>query len=248
MIKWFFSEVNMYGNEQMKSGITGQYIVDKILGNKITNIDFFIYSTNNDWDNIKNTFINHIEEVWNIFNQNKIKIVNIGGYFTFNIYNVQCRIFLEKPYLRNIFTFQTLQYNWENKNFNLSHSLKSTDPLFLLDIINNIKRRRIIPLYPNNLILNHDFFIADRDHFINIVENSYYLIKSSWHFPENSIRLHTTKEDICSICMNEDDFLKIKTNCNHVFHKDCIKQLFLSETKNSNLCPNCRSPIQIFYK
>lgn len=247
-IKWFFSEIDMYG-PGMHAGIFGDYIVDKILGTPIHSVDLFVYSDSNQWNNIKQSFINHIEQVWNIFQNEKIKIIKQEIFYTFSVHNVFFRIFWEKPYFRNIFTFQSLQYNWYNKKFNLTHTHTTTDPLFLLKTLNNIKKKKLIPLYQKNLILDHDFFVADRDYYIQILNTSYSLIKSGWYFDPRYIRLHTCVDGVCSICRNEDVDIKLQIHCGHKFHKECLQSLMTiePEQKHASLCPNCRSPIQIFF-
>jgi len=247
-IKWFFSEVDMYGSE-IKAGIFGNYITDKILGNNISNVDLFIYSDTLLWDNVKKDNIKHLEEVWNIFQHEKINIQTNGNFYFFTIYNVNFRIFCEEPHYRNIFTFQTLQYRWHNKQFQLQHESKNTDPLFLLKVLNQIKRKKLIPLYPKYMVLDHEYFLADRSHYINIIDHVYNLIHDGWHFDVKFPRLHLSYDGDCSICRDGELYPKITLQCGHTFHKDCIKQLMMlePEQKHSNLCPNCRSPIQIFY-
>ena len=247
-IRWFFSEVNMYGSD-IKAGIFGNYIIDKILGNNISNVDLFIYSDTDTWDVLKNNNIKHLEEVWNIFQYDKINIQKNRNFYFFNIYNVEFRIFCEEPCYRNIFTFQTLQYRWYNKQFHLEHNSKNTDPLFLLKVLNQIKRKKIIPLYPKNIILDHDYFLADREYYLNIVDIVHSLICSGWHFDAKFPQLHLSNDGDCSICRDNELHSKIKLQCGHTFHKNCLKHLMLLEPgqKHSNLCPNCRAPIQVFF-
>lgn len=250
-IKWFFSEVDMYGPD-MRCGIFGDYIVDKILGKPFSSIDLFVYSRSDQWNNIKDSFVKHIENVWNIFQNHKIRIQKYENlYYIFNIHNVCFRIFWEKPYNRSMFTFQTLQYVWENKKFALVQTSNNADPLCLLKTLNNVKRRKLIPLYPNKLILDHNYFIADRDYYIAMVDLAYYLIlNQEWYFDPRFIRLHICYDQSqeCSICKNEMN-VKLKLQCGHSFHKECLKELMSiePEQKHASICPNCRSPIQIFF-
>ena len=53
--------------------------------------------------------------------------------------------------------------------------------------------------------------------------------------------VNETNLSICSICLEEydNDNIISKLNCNHIFHKECIKEWF---QKNNN-CPNCRKII-----
>jgi hypothetical protein len=250
-IKWFFSEVEMYG-PGIQSGIFGNYIVDKIMCNPIQSIDFYVFSDSNQWDIIKENLVSHIEEVWNIFQYNKIQIKKYENlYYVFTIDNVQCRIFWEKPWMRNIYTFQTINYVCKNKKFSIESSFKNNDPLFLLKTLNNIKRKKLVSLHTKNLILDHDFFLADREHYLIIVDMTFNLLKQGWYFDHRYMRMHLeydiTKD--CSICRTNEHECKLKLQCGHHFHKDCLKQLMSldPDQKHASLCPNCRSPIQIFY-
>lgn len=247
-VNWFFSEIDMYGPD-IKAGIIGDYVPNKILGLKSENIYLFVSSNNEQWINIKDNFINHLQNVWNIFQNYKIVILKKESYYYFNIYNVEFRIYWEKPYSRYIFAHQTLEYIWKNKKIVLEQNFNSIDHLYLIKTLNNIKKRKLMPLHPKKFILDHEFFIADRDHYVKIIDHSFYLICNGWSFDINNIRLHTTCENICSICRNEDESLKLKIKCGHIFHKNCLKELMLleQEHKHSQLCPNCRSPIQVFY-
>ena len=49
---------------------------------------------------------------------------------------------------------------------------------------------------------------------------------------------------LCSICLEEDNKEFTKTNCNHEFHKTCLKKW----TDKCNNCPICRAPFTNFYK
>ena len=42
----------------------------------------------------------------------------------------------------------------------------------------------------------------------------------------------------CSICFEEDNENLIKTECNHYFHEDCIKQIIFP------VCPCCKSDVK----
>ena len=47
--------------------------------------------------------------------------------------------------------------------------------------------------------------------------------------------------DFCSICLEEEKESIVKLNCDHLFHKDCIKGWL----KRDMSCPNCRSNITL---
>lgn len=251
-LRWFFTEVDMYG-PGIHAGIFGDYIIDKILNNQLSSIFLYVYSDSPQWENIKESFVKHIEEVWNIFQHNKIQIIKFENlYYHFSIYDVHFRIYWEKPWLRQMFTYQSLQYTWANKKFTLSHNTNHKDPLYLLKILNHIKKKKLVPIHPKNFVLDHNYFIADRVFYLSIVDTAFALIKKGWFFDNHHIRLHPIYDSnmICSICRNEEDMSnKLKIKCGHAFHKDCLDQLMSlePEQKHSSLCPNCRSPIQIFY-
>lgn len=68
------------------------------------------------------------------------------------------------------------------------------------------------------MILTSDLAISSRD---------------SWTLPKQI----SFKDDICPICLENDQKKLIEFSCNHTFHEDCI---YLWQ-KNSNTCPLCRS-------
>jgi len=47
--------------------------------------------------------------------------------------------------------------------------------------------------------------------------------------------------DFCSICLEEEKESIVKLNCDHLFHKDCIKDWLKRELS----CPVCRSNISL---
>jgi len=46
-------------------------------------------------------------------------------------------------------------------------------------------------------------------------------------------------KDICSICLDELNNDQYKLNCNHCYHKNCIKQWL----RNNEICPLCRTRV-----
>lgn len=52
-------------------------------------------------------------------------------------------------------------------------------------------------------------------------------------------------ENVCSICYSENDTKDQEyiTNCNHFFHKMCIKAWVLSTHSNCEFCPMCRNEL-----
>ena len=64
----------------------------------------------------------------------------------------------------------------------------------------------------------------------------------------NSISVDILLEDTCSICLEQfNDFDKISTNCEHVFHKECIRKWKDASEYNDFSCPLCRTYIQKMY-
>jgi len=56
-------------------------------------------------------------------------------------------------------------------------------------------------------------------------------------------------EEICSICISEEEKSDYKTICKHNFHKNCLeKWLKVSSKRNNYSCPNCRQVIISYEK
>ena len=47
---------------------------------------------------------------------------------------------------------------------------------------------------------------------------------------------HTDKENVCAICLEEEDFLSAKLPCGHLFHSNCIRNWLL---RGGATCPLC---------
>ena len=74
----------------------------------------------------------------------------------------------------------------------------------------------------------------------NSCDNVYLNYKTNKSLLEK-INISETVESFCPICLDEynDKETISKLNCNHIFHKKCIKEWF----HNNNNCPNCRKII-----
>ena len=74
----------------------------------------------------------------------------------------------------------------------------------------------------------------------NSCDNLYLKYKTDTSLSEK-INIGETVELFCPICLEEynDKETICKLNCNHIFHKECIKEWF----KKNNNCPNCRKII-----
>ena len=51
-------------------------------------------------------------------------------------------------------------------------------------------------------------------------------------------------EDYCNICGDKlSNGYAYKTNCNHIFHYECLMKSLVKSLENKNMCPLCRDPI-----
>ncbi len=59
--------------------------------------------------------------------------------------------------------------------------------------------------------------------------------------------LHRDKElpQLCTICLSYILENKMKTKCNHEFHRECLSEHILGYSRP--VCPNCRMPIENIY-
>ena len=60
--------------------------------------------------------------------------------------------------------------------------------------------------------------------------------------PEKSLENSILEKEICTICLNEDisDEITYRTNCSHIFCKQCLEDWF---TRGNDNCPLCRSQV-----
>jgi len=66
-------------------------------------------------------------------------------------------------------------------------------------------------------------------------------VRDSNNINENEVKKFEEVEYECSICLNimyEDEF-DYKTECNHIFHNECIKEWY--KVSNNISCPLCRA-------
>jgi hypothetical protein len=74
--------------------------------------------------------------------------------------------------------------------------------------------------------------------------NCYLLIQEEECCLKCGDKINKKEEDYpdCSICLEKVKTDKVKTNCDHVFHKDCIETwMRIGRGQNTNRCPNCRT-------
>ena len=115
------------------------------------------------------------------------------------------------------------------------------------DSINNLINT-IFPQLQNNL-----FNIFDYDPIESVLEESFQMAQESIEKTDRIIKISSQnystlsdniKKDIksCTICISDfenEDMISI-TNCNHIFHTDCIKEW----GKYKIECPICRDPLE----
>lgn len=75
--------------------------------------------------------------------------------------------------------------------------------------------------------------------------NCYLLIQNEEHCLKCGDKINKLEEDYsdCSICLEKIKTGKVKTSCNHTFHRDCINSWIRMGTGNHDKCPNCRGDI-----
>ena len=114
-------------------------------------------------------------------------------------------------------------------------------------VINNLINT-IFPQLQNNL-----FNIFDYDPIESVLEESFQMAQESIEKTDRIIKISSQqfstlsdniKKDTksCTICISDfekEDMISI-TNCNHIFHTDCIKEWGKYKTE----CPICRDPLE----
>ena len=94
---------------------------------------------------------------------------------------------------------------------------------------NRFNNSQIIPVEINNniiIVINND----------NINNN---LVDKINNIPNNIESIN----NVCSICIEQNDNLIKLINCDHYFHKECINKWILQPIRTSSLCPICRNKI-----
>ena len=85
-----------------------------------------------------------------------------------------------------------------------------------------------------------EVIVSEDDFKIDLEEEQIFLI-SATDSKNNSIVI--SENETCSICMEsflcESQKIVKLNNCNHIFHKECIRQW----TFNSKTCPICRNNV-----
>lgn len=74
--------------------------------------------------------------------------------------------------------------------------------------------------------------------------NCYLLVQQEECCLKCGDKINKTEDDYpdCSICLEKVKTDRVKTNCDHIFHKDCIESwVRLGRGQNTNKCPNCRT-------
>ena len=75
--------------------------------------------------------------------------------------------------------------------------------------------------------------------------NCYILIHNEENCLQCGDKINKKEEDYpdCSICLEKIKINKVKTNCGHLFHRDCINSWIRIGSSNNDKCPNCRQDI-----
>jgi hypothetical protein len=134
----------------------------------------------------------------------------------------------------------------ESKNIRII----SDNPLgfSLSSIINKIKNvYKWVYKEEENTCSIKDFTIIDQCDKCDIFENlpnSMNILNSleDFTFSSNDINKNNDKDDNhkCPICLENLENINKKTNCNHIFHKECISKWI---NINKNTCPLCRNKL-----
>ena len=85
--------------------------------------------------------------------------------------------------------------------------------------------------------------------FVDTIEDVYARYGNPYNYGtrQNNIIILTNlepEEDICPICREQMDEDGIITECNHKFHKDCLK-IWIRMTHSRSKCPMCNQNLTI---
>lgn len=138
-------------------------------------------------------------------------------------------------------------YEWGYNRNNINETLYNFYNFYLIEITREeIENTNIIIFAPetnnrNMNILNLLLNMLNRNEPIEEEEELTTLTEEEFNNLESE-KFEETEDIDCAICIDkiEKDMEIIKLNCNHKFHKNCIRSYLLNY---NNKCPMCRSDI-----
>jgi hypothetical protein len=144
-----------------------------------------------------------------------------------------------------------MNFNYINNNNNIYNDIYQ-----YIDQYNNNNINNNIEIINNNNIINNyilEFGSMPFNQIINLINQNHLENENQDHneslietpierFTRLNIQVNNVQvqsEEICSVCLQEDNCVNCKTNCSHHFHIDCLSGWI----SRNNSCPLCRGNI-----
>ena len=131
----------------------------------------------------------------------------------------------QSSFINNTYSFDFQEEDQQSQDYNILQLLNSFFPMDINDPIESV-------LQDSFEINQQKCGLEKTDHIIKISSQRY-------SYLTDTIKFENKCCTICIVDFENDDMISI-TNCNHIYHTDCIKEWGKYKTE----CPICREPLE----
>ena len=131
----------------------------------------------------------------------------------------------QSSFINNTYSFDFQEEDQQSQDYNILQLLNSFFPMDINDPIESV-------LQDSFEINQQNCGLEKTDHIIKISSQRY-------SYLTDTIKFENKCCTICIVDFENDDMISI-TNCNHIYHTDCIKEWGKYKTE----CPICREPLE----
>ena len=131
----------------------------------------------------------------------------------------------QSSFINNTYSFDFQEEDQQSQDYNILQLLNSFFPMDINDPIESV-------LQDSFEINQQNCGLEKTDHIIKISSQRY-------SYLTDTIKFENKCCTICIVDFENDDMISI-TNCNHIYHTDCIKEWGKYKTE----CPVCREPLE----
>lgn len=216
-----------------------------ILNNNLQNLE-------DDLDILFDQFVDEVNDIpFTIYSENDPSF-QLNQRVVNNIYLLRRSLDLDRHQLRRQLLAPEIMYNSPPTNTPIEQNIEERPRNFIYSRRNAITpendslwvtdfSRRITDNLLNSFFTNFNDFVEEQFQNYNDLEDvKVTLSEDEFNKLESTVDESLLQDNLsCNICLeeiNKEDSL-IKLKCNHIYHKNCIKEWL---TKQSTKCPNCR--------